>query len=126
MPPARWAARALVAAVFIHGGWCTLTDPESREQAAAPLLARVRARLPALPSDQALVRTNAAVHVGAGLFLAAGIAPRAAARILALSLVPTTVAGHPARDDADLIQIVKNAGILGGLILAAPESAARP
>jgi len=126
MPAARWAARALVAAVFIHGGWCTLTCPGPREQAAAPLLARARRHLPALPPDQALVGANAAVHVAAGLLLAAGIAPRPAARVLALSLVPTTIAGHPARDESDLIQIVKNAGILGGLILAAADSARRP
>jgi putative oxidoreductase len=123
MSLARSAGRALLGAVFIHGGWCTLRDPEPRVRAAASLLARWRVLM--LPSDKAVVRLNAAVHVGAGLFLAAGLAPRVAARVLALSLIPTTIAGHPIQDAEARIQIAKNAGIVGGLILAAaaPEDA---
>jgi putative oxidoreductase len=124
---AQFAGRALVAGVFVHGGWCTLRDPGPRVEAAAPLLARLRKHLPFLPGDETLVRANATVHVGAGLLLAAGVFPQAAARLLALSLVPTTIAGHPfwetsdpARRDGELIQVVKNLGILGGLALLDP------
>lgn len=127
----RRAGRALVAGVFVHGGLATLRAPAPREQAAAPLLGRLRAAVPGLPSDTALVRTNAAVHLGAGLLLAAGVRERDAAALLALSLVPTTAAGHPfwqpgdpARRDTDLAGAVKNAGILGALLLLA--ATARP
>ena len=119
----RAVGRLLLAAVFIAGGWRTLTAPGPRVKAAAPLLARARGRLPWLPSDEALVRANAAVHVGAGLLLAAGVRPRRAAQVLALSLVPTTAAGHPFWDaggggrSTELIQVVKNAGVAGGLLL---------
>jgi putative oxidoreductase len=125
MAPVRWAARALVAGVFIHGGWATLRDPAPRAEAAGPLLARLRAAVPALPGDGTLVRANAAVHLGAGLLLASGACPRPAAGILALSLVPTTAAGHPFweagedRRGAELTSFVKNAGILGALLLLA-------
>jgi putative oxidoreductase len=125
MAPVRRAARVLVAGVFIHGGWATLRSPEPRVQDAGPLLARFRAAMPVLPGDGTLVRSNAAVHLGAGLLLACGACPRPAAGLLALSLVPTTAAGHPFweagadRRGAELASFVKNAGILGALLLLA-------
>lgn len=118
------AGRALLAGVFVHGGWCTLREPAPRVHAAGPLLARLRKRVPGLPSDQAVVKANAAVHVTAGLLLAAGAFDRPAATVLALSLIPTTAAGHPfwaisdpAQRDGEIIQFAKNLGILGGLLL---------
>jgi putative oxidoreductase len=127
MTAAQLTGRALVAGVFVHSGWCTLRDPGSRVEAAGPLLARLRKHLPFLPGDETLVRANAMVHVGAGLLLAAGVFQRAAARLLALSLVPTTIAGHPfweasdpARRDDELIQAVQNLGLLGALALLDP------
>lgn len=116
----------LVALVFIHGGAATLSDPLPRAEAAAALLARVRRSAPWLPADLTLVRVNAATHVVAGALLAAGTWDRQAARILAASLIPTTIAGHPAWAAADpgtradqAIQLGKNLGILGGLLLLA-------
>jgi len=121
------AGRVLLAAVFIHGGQRTLADPAPREQAAARLLGRARAAAPWLPPDAALVKANAAVHVAAGLALATGICQRPAALVLAVSLVPVTAAGHPFWEPGDgreahLIQAVKNAGILGGLVLLAASA----
>lgn len=125
-PPGHVAGRMLVALVFIHGGTATLNDPLPRAEAAAGLLARMRRSAPWLPADLTLVRINAATHVVAGALLASGTWDRQAARVLAASLIPTTIAGHPAWAAADpatrtdeAIQLGKNLGILGGLLLLA-------
>jgi putative oxidoreductase len=115
-------ARAMLAAPFVHGGAATLRDPAPRARAAAPFLSALRAAVPCLPGDAALVKANAAVQVAAGIALAAGAGEPLAAWLLATSLAPTTVAGHPfwtADDPGELIQFGKNAGILGGLLLLA-------
>jgi hypothetical protein len=65
MKVGHWAGRALLAAVFIHAGLCTLQDPGPRVQAARRLLARLRKKVPVLPGDETLVRANAVVHVAA-------------------------------------------------------------
>lgn len=106
----------------MHGGCITLARPEPRAEAAAPLLARIRPAAPFLPADLAVVRANAAGQAAAGLMLAAGAFPRAAAAFLACSLVPTTAAGHPFWGAAEeirageVIHFAKNAAILGGLL----------
>jgi putative oxidoreductase len=134
--PGQVAGRTLVALVFIHGGAATLNDPLPRAEAAAGFLAGLRRRAPWLPADLTLVRINAATHVVAGALLAAGTWDRQAARILAASLIPTTIAGHPAWAVADpgtrageAIQLGKNLGILGGLLLLGcgrADSSGRP
>ncbi|HWJ97145.1 MAG TPA: DoxX family protein, partial [Acidimicrobiales bacterium] len=83
-------------------------------------------------ADETYVRINGAVQVGAGLLLAAGKAPRLASTALAASLVPTTLAGHRFWEfegderKAQQIHFLKNAGLLGGLILAAADTEGRP
>jgi uncharacterized membrane protein YphA (DoxX/SURF4 family) len=78
------------------------------------------------------VRVNAAVQVGAGLLLATGRLPRVASAALAVTLVPSTIAGHPfweAEGDERRVQrtqFLKNASLLGGLILAAVDTEGRP
>ena len=71
----------------------------------------------------------------AATLLAFGKAPRAAAGVLAASLVPTTLAGHafwtfddPAQSAQQRAHFAKNLAILGGLILAAlpPEEDDQP
>ncbi|MBX3285922.1 MAG: DoxX family protein, partial [Actinobacteria bacterium] len=82
--------------------------------------------------SEAYVRANGAVQVGAGLLLATGRFPRAASTALAITLVPTTVAGHPFWElegderRAQRIHFLKNCGLLGGLILAAVDTEGRP
>jgi putative oxidoreductase len=125
-PVIRVLGRALVASAFVHGGAATLKDPGPRAEAAADFLARLRGALPWLPADLTLVRVNAGVQVAAGGLLATGAWERQTAQVLAASLVPTTIAGHPAWAAADpatraaeTIQLGKNLGILGGLLLLA-------
>ncbi len=101
--------------------------------AAEPVTGPLEERLGATVGTEQLVKANAAVQfVGAGLF-ALGVWPRAVALVLAASLVPTTIAGHPfweVEDDsertAQRIQFLKNAGLLGGLIFAALDTGGRP
>jgi uncharacterized membrane protein YphA (DoxX/SURF4 family) len=117
-------ARPLMAGMFIHGGLDALRNPAGkvdRAEKVAPDLAN----LVGIDADtEQLVQFNGAVQVAAGIALALGILPRLSALALAGSLVPTTLAGHrfwEVDDDAaraqQQIQFLKNAAMLGGLLL---------
>lgn len=131
----RRIARPLLAGIFIYGGINVLRDPKSHAQAAEPVLDTM---LDFAPIDQApnavmMVRVDAGIKIGAGFLLALGKAPRFASAALAASLIPTTMAAHrfweieDPRDRSDqLIHFLKNLGLLGGLIIAAADTAGRP
>lgn len=97
----------------------------------APLLRRLDRRLPTEAAS--LVQVHGAVQLGAGLLLATGTAARPAAAVLAGTLIPATVVnypfwrmtGGPARREAQ-IHFAKNLGLLGGLLLAAADTAGSP
>jgi putative oxidoreductase len=79
------------------------------------------------------VKVNAAVQIGAGTMLALGRFPRLSSVLLAGSLIPTTLAGHrfweesdPQKKTAQKLQFFKNLSLLGGLILAAVDTAGQP
>ncbi|HKR48699.1 MAG TPA: DoxX family membrane protein [Pseudonocardiaceae bacterium] len=123
----RRIARPLLAAVSIVDGVETLINPKPKVEAATPLVARGQEMLPTgQPVDPGLiVQAGAAVKVAAGLMMALGWAPRLAATVLAVELIPSTVAEHPFwgrgyPDDRKAHQqhFIKNAGLLGGLLLA--------
>ncbi|MGH3971855.1 MAG: DoxX family protein [Pseudonocardiaceae bacterium] len=123
----RRIARPLLAAASVVDGVGTLVNPKPRIEAATPLLAKGQGMMPTKqPVDPALlVQASAAVKVAAGLMMALGWAPRIAATVLAVELIPSTVAQHPFwaggyPDDRRAHQqhFVKNAGLLGGLLLA--------
>jgi putative oxidoreductase len=130
--PVRRVARPLLAAVFVHSGVDVLRNPRPRAELAAPVAARLAESLP-LPSDpEQLVKINAAAQLVAGSALAVGRAPRLAATVLAGSLVPTTLAGHrfweheePKRSQ-QRVHFLKNAGLLGGLLLAIVDTGGAP
>lgn len=135
----RRLARPLLASIFIYGGIGALRQTEYHAQAAKPLLDKTvgqqQASLPeAVPTDpETLVRLDAAVKIVAGSMFAFGKLPRLSALALIGSLVPTTVAGHPfweAKDDAEkqqqLIHFLKNAGLAGGLLIAAADTQGKP
>lgn len=97
----------------------------------APMLNQIDERLPT--EAKSLVQLNGAVQLGAGLLLATGTAPRPAAAVLAGTLIPSTVANYPfwrIPDSADRreaqVQFAKNLGLLGGLLLAAVDTAGSP
>jgi putative oxidoreductase len=122
----RTVGRGLIAAIFIIAGIDVLRRPEGRAEAAHEAIDKVRSVVPTVPDDVTSVRANAAVQVIAATLFVLGKAPRAAAAVLAASLVPTTLAGHPFWKEEDpersaqqRAHFVKNLAILGGLILAA-------
>jgi uncharacterized membrane protein YphA (DoxX/SURF4 family) len=80
-----------------------------------------------------IVTVNAGLQVAAGIALGVGLVPRPAAAVLAASLVPTTFAGHRFWEQEGhdaraqhLVQVLKNAAMLGGLLLAATSHGGRP
>ncbi|HEX5925149.1 MAG TPA: DoxX family membrane protein [Baekduia sp.] len=122
----RTLGRGMIAALFVTAGVDVLRRPEPRAEVAHDALAELRSVVPAVPDDVTAVRANAAIQVVAATLLTLGKAPRAAAAVLAASLVPTTLAGHafwtfddPEQRAQQLAHFAKNLAILGGLILAA-------
>ncbi|MGI9052849.1 MAG: DoxX family protein [Ilumatobacteraceae bacterium] len=124
-------ARPLLAGMFVYGGLDSVRNGGAKADAAERVVEPVIERT-GLDSEQ-LVRINGAVQVVAGTALALGILPRPAAAALAVTLVPTTLAGHRfwEEDDAkaragQTIHFLKNAAMLGGLLLAATSTGGRP
>jgi uncharacterized membrane protein YphA (DoxX/SURF4 family) len=123
----------MLAAVFITSGIDTLRNPAARVEMAEPVAPKLAAALP-LPDDtEQLVKLNAGVQLGAGLLLSIGRLPRLAAAALAVSLVPTTLAGHRFWEMEDegkrkqqQIHFLKNVGMLGGLVLATFDTEGAP
>jgi putative oxidoreductase len=128
----------MLGAIFVASGARELANPEMFVPRAkrvtdriAPVLEKTDPRLPTSP--RTLVQLNGAIQFGGGLLLASGHATRPAAAVLAGSLVPTTIAGHPfwAYEDAverraQRVNFMKNVGLLGGLLLAAADTEGRP
>jgi putative oxidoreductase len=113
--------RALMAGIFVHGGWNALREPGKRPDQASKL---------GLPEPELMVRANGAAMLVGGLALGLGILPRAAAVGLIASLVLTTLAGHRFWEEDDegarrmqLTQFLKNLGLAGGLVVAAASDA---
>ncbi|GAA0390564.1 hypothetical protein GCM10009541_37060 [Micromonospora gifhornensis] len=138
MTPVRFLARAMLSGIFLVSGARNFTQPERLVPAAEPITDRVTPLLqwihPSIPTDTAtLIRANAAVQVGAGLMLATGRFTRPAALVLAGTLVPVTLAGHPFWRQEDPAQrhnhqthFLKNIGLFGGLLLAAADTQGKP
>lgn len=133
MDVTRALARPLIAGIFVYGGVNALRNSEAHVPMAEPIGPPVAERV-GLPTDtEFLVKLNGGVQVGAGLALALGKLPRLSALALAVTLVPTTAAGHrfwEADDSADkneqAIHLLKNLSMLGGLIYAANDTGGRP
>ncbi len=135
----RRIARPLLASSFLYGGIDTLRNPQTRVPGAAPVVDSItRAadqQLPVqVPRDvEQWVRIDAGIKVGAGALFALGKLPRLSALALAGSIVPTTLAGHrfwehedPEERFGQLSNLLKNAGLLGGLLIAAVDTEGRP
>lgn len=140
MTVSRMIARPMLASMFVVGGVNALKNapalaPKAREvtDRVVPMVHKAAPALP-IPEDPAtLVRLNAALQIGAAAALATGRAPRLASATLAVSLVPTTIAGHrfweesdPAQKTAQRIQFFKNVSMLGGLLIAAGDTDGKP
>lgn len=129
----RVLGRPMLASIFIAGGLDTLRNPQRVAGLAEPVVKPVSDRIRALPDrTEDSVRLNGAVQVAAGLLLATGRMSRPAALAIAATLVPTTLAAHRfwEEDSGDKAQhrihFLKNLGLLGGLLIAADDTGARP
>ncbi len=134
MSISRRVARPMLASIFIVGGLDAVRNPDSKVKSAEVVTRPLAEKVPALDQDtRDLVRLNGLVQVGAGLLLATGRFRRLAALVLLGSVIPTTYAGHRFWEEVDeatrtqqLLQLCKNLGLAGGLILAAVDSEGAP
>ncbi|MFW0793034.1 DoxX family protein [Gordonia sp. CPCC 205515] len=135
----RRIARPMLASVFVYAGIDSLRNPHKRAEMATPLIDKSVDVLPNSVTDSVptepltLVRANGAVQVGGGVLLATGKFPRVASLALAGSLIPTTIAGHAFWEETDPVkksmqrtQFLKNTSLLGGLLIAAVDTEAKP
>ena len=135
----RRLARPLLASTFIVDGILGLRDTAARVEQGGPELSaasdRLRGVLPdGVPVDAAtLVRVDAVVKILAGSLLALGRAPRVAALALAGGMVPSAVISHPfwsAKNDQEKLRqlglLLKDASLLGGLLIASADTEGRP
>ena len=124
----------MVASIFIIQGYDTFRRPERVAPLAEPVVRPLAERVPAVPAKaEQAVRLNGAVQMAAGSLLALGRLPRLAALVMAGTLVPTTLAGHrfweadEKEDQAQQrIHFLKNLSMLGGLLIAAADTAGKP
>jgi len=124
--------------MFLVGGFNAVKNPERVAPRAQPITDRLvpllQKAVPMLPSDPVtLARINGGVQLVAGATLATGKAPRLSAAALALSLIPTTAAGHRFWEEQDptqranqRIHFFKNVSMLGGLIIASGDTEGQP
>lgn len=120
----RAAARLMTGATYAVLGFDALRNPGGRPDIAASTLDALRTVLPLPKDNSVVVQANGAAQTLAGATLALGLFPRTSALVLAGSLIPTTYAGHafwkvtdPAQSKAQRTQFLKNAAMLGGLLL---------
>ena len=114
MVSVRSLGRAAGAGAFITSGWDAFLDPGHRTVTAAAL---------GIPQPGLATALDGGAMVVAGVALAAGVAPRLSAAVLAGLLVPTTLAGHAFWNESEpgpriqpRIQLLKNLYMLGGLL----------
>lgn len=135
----RRIARPLLASSFVYGGISTLRNPQSRVPGATKIVGQLAEQadkqLPVEVSKdvEQWVKVDAGIKVGAGATFALGVFPRLSALALAASIVPTTLAGHRFWEDSDpekkfsnQAHFLKNAGLLGGLLIAAVDTEGKP
>jgi uncharacterized membrane protein YphA (DoxX/SURF4 family) len=124
----------MLASIFVIQGYETLRHPELVASRAEPVVRPLAERIGPVPDDPLqAVRINGAVQVAAGSLLALGWWPRLSALAIAATLVPTTAAGHrfwEAESEQERkqqrIHFLKNASMLGGLLVAAGDTGGRP
>jgi uncharacterized membrane protein YphA (DoxX/SURF4 family) len=134
----RRIARPLLSAVFIGQGIETLRNPSTTLEATEPTVAALRSlpepygdKVPSNP--ETVARINAAVQVSGGLLLATGKLPRIASAALAFTVIPGSLAGNlfwtekdPERKVQQRRALLTDLSLLGGLIIAAADTAGKP
>lgn len=129
----RKIARILIAGIFIVGGIDSVRNPRSKAEAAdrggQPVASKAGVDL----SSPQLVTLNGVAQIAGGFMMVMGWLPRIASLLLGASLVPTTAGAHPFWEidepeerRAQMIQALKNASILGGLLFVSLDQGGRP
>lgn len=135
----RRIARPMLSSMFISGGINSLKNADYLANRAEPVtdkLTPVVEQASAIPmslDSKQMVQLNGVVHLVGGAMLAAGKLPRLAALALAVSLVPTTAAGHRFWEESDpqqrsnqRVHFLKNVSMMGGLLLASVDTEGKP
>ena len=140
MTAIRLIARPMLASVFFVGAVSALKNAPSLAPKASrvtekvvPLAQRVVPSAP-IPTDPVtIVRANAVVQIVAAAALATGRAPRLSSTVLAVSMLPTTVAGHafwreedPALKKTQRLNFFKGISLVGGLLIAGVDTEGKP
>ena len=140
MTAIRLIARPMLASAFFVGAASALKNaPKLAPKASrvtekvVPLAQRVAPNAP-IPTDPVtLVRANAVVQIVAAAALATGRMPRLSSTVLAVSLLPTTVAGHafwreqdPAVKETQRMNFFKGISLVGGLLIAGVDTEGKP
>jgi uncharacterized membrane protein YphA (DoxX/SURF4 family) len=127
----------MLGTIFVVSGARSVARPDDQVSQAKPVTDRLTPVLEktssGMPADtRTLIQVNGAAQLAGGLLLVSR-AHRPAAAALALSLIPTTLAGHPfwtehdpERRRAHQIHFLKNLGLFGGLLVAALDTEGRP
>lgn len=134
----RRIARPMLSATFIARGVDTLRNPTDATETARSTLSTLSSLPgpvgPGVPSNAATVaRVNAAAQVAGGLLLALGRAPRLTAAALAVTMIPGSLGSQtflkesdPQRAADQRRQFITDVSLLGGLIIAAADTAGKP
>lgn len=126
-------ARPLLASMFVVGGLDAMLHAEGKVKFAEYVTRPLSERFDFIPQDtETLVRVNGATQLFAGIALALGKLTRLSSLALIMSIIPTTLAGHrfwEATSDEERAQqrvhFLKNAGLLGGLLLSLAAGSSR-
>jgi len=124
----------MLASTFLFDGLDAVRHPEQYAQGAQPVVNLVSRLVPAIPEQPGqAVRITGAVQLAAGSLLAIGRLPRLSALALAATVIPATAADYRFWETDDKQQradqrahFVKNVALLGGLLIAAADTAGKP
>ncbi len=122
----------MLASMFVVGGLNSVKNAKAMAPRAKPITDKLTAlaqsvapQFPLPDNAEMFVRVNGAVHIAAGAALATGRVPRLSAMVLAGTMVPTTLAGHPFWAESDptaranqRTHFFKNVSMIGGLLMA--------
>ncbi|MFZ2511201.1 MAG: DoxX family membrane protein [Gordonia sp. (in: high G+C Gram-positive bacteria)] len=135
----RKIARPLLATAFIASGADLLRAKPAVAATVQPMVDTGRQALPdqisgKLPANASTaMRVAGVVQVGGGILLATGKAPRLASAALATTLIPVTVYDgafwtetDPVRREARKVGLIKNVGLLGGVLIATADTEGKP
>lgn len=131
----RRVARPLLASVFVADGWRAVRHPAAEVEhlpQAHATLESLADRAPVPLSADLIVRAAGAAKIVAGGLLGLGVAPRAAATVLTVLHLPTVAAANPfwnsqgERRKEQLVGFLRDSAVLGGLLLAAADTAGKP